>query len=398
MINADTKIYNVPEHGLEWLRKKVERINKKSTKLGTGGIEIVEISSAIKEHPNGTADRYHQIMIDGEIPQIKGYDFIARLNHNTDPSGDNNLIYTMPGKKLPKEFRSAAANCGHCGYRRNRRDTFILFNEEDSSYIQVGRTCITDFLGEGDPERFAKKAEWISNLHDDCGKAEKLPYDGNAINNDRLIILSTFLSYVAQDIREVRWVSGKEAHEQGYNSGSTRWRAIHAMCYEDGIDPPTKEDKRLAEDAIAWAAVQDKSKSDFWHNIVVIANERVLSMKASGVAACIVKMYKDELKRKEENANKPDYSNSVHFANVGDKVKGTVTVLNNRLLPMRNNQAFQSRYVRMISEQGNILVTFATGRFNPAVGATVTIKGTVGKNDEFNGVKQTIIKRAAIAA
>ncbi len=43
---------------------------------------------------------------------------------------------------------------------------------------------------------------------------------------------------------------------------------------------------------------------------------------------------------------------------------------------------------------GNLVITFAGGKFSPEVGATLKVAGNVKSLGEFNGVKQTVINRA----
>lgn len=400
---SDKQIFNVPARNMEWLENKVATLNKKATKLGVGGLEIVRVSHVDSKDDKGVIDRVFQVVVEGEIPHIEGYQFVARIDHNTDATGASNLVYVMPKETLPEGLRNSPADCSHCGWKRNRRATYILFKNETSEHIQVGSTCLGDFF-DGNPENIAKKAEWIVTAKKLAKEATDREGDGNALNNHRYFDLETYLSFVALEIEDFRWVSGKEAwNNDGLNS--TASVALSRMLDDEkratiASEKPTEQNIAQARASIRWAASQDKSNSDFWHNVVTIAVTEAIGFKATGTAAAIVSMYIKHRERELENKQETeDLSGSEHFAAVKDKITGEVRVIGNRLLPLKDYQQFQSRLVRMVTVKGsNLIVTFATGKFNPELGSTTTIRGTVTKLDDYNGVKQTIINRASEVA
>ena len=400
----DKQIFNVPARNMEWLENKVAKLNKKATKLGVGGLEIVRVSHVDTKDDKGVIDRVFQVVVEGEVPHIEGYQFVARIDHNTDPTGKSNLVYVMPKETLPEVLRYSPAECDHCNWMRNRRTTYILFKDATGAFIQVGSTCLGDFFN-GNPDNIAKKAEWIVTAKKLAKEAIDREGDGNALNDHRHFDLETYLSFVALEIEDFRWVSGKEAwNNEGLNS--TASVALSRMLDDEkratiASEKPTEQNIAQARASIRWAASQDKSKSDFWHNVVTIAETKAIGFKATGTAAAIVSMYIQHRDRELENEQEEaeDLSGSEHFAAVKDKIRCEVRVIGNRLLPLRDFQEFQTRLVRMVTVKGdNLVVTFATGKFNPELGSTTTIRGTVSKLDDYNGVKQTIIKRAAEVA
>ena len=196
------------------------------------------------------------------------------------------------------------------------------------------------------------------------------------------------------EIRKNGWVSRKEAYEKQYAACSTANRAIDTAFpgYRNPEVPTEDRDKETAANAIDWALALDPAKSDFNHNLVTIAKTGHIDFKATGLAAYIVQGY---LKTQERIKDRPDQRNSSFVGEKGDKICKDVTVLLKKALPMQDWDQFSKTLVRMIDTEGNILVTFSTGQFPDGINVddVITIRGTVIKHDEFNGVKQTILSR-----
>ena len=391
-------IFNIPACNIEILEKKLKRLNKKGERAGTGAITLTRVSETVEKNTDGSVDVFYQVAIEGETPKIAGWAFLATLDHNSDPSGASNMVYVMPGQSCPDDYRVSAADCDHCGYRRTRRKTYVLRNEVSGDLKQVGHTCVQDFIGI-DPAKVAALAERIVGLMKAAKEAEEggtlgVPYDRRHIDLER------FLGYVAMTCRKTGWVSGKEAfNDQMKRSSSSS--ALGDMFPVGGINPqwhdtPEAEDELKAKDALAYALTLDRSKSDYNHNVVTMATTGYIDWKATGIAASIIRIYDLNLARQAEQKAQVDLSGSEYMGTVKDRLRGEVTVI--------GKKHGEGRYgpwtmVRMVTKnQGNVLVTFATGaNFNPEVGAEIEIKGTVKEHSEFNKVKQTMLNRVAFA-
>lgn len=388
-------VFNIPAENMEKLEKKLKSLNKKAMRAGTAQLKLVVVSETAEKQGDGYVNVYKQVVVEGEPPKISGWTFLARLDHNVDPSGASNLVYVMPGQILPEQFRSRGANCEHCGWLRKRRDTYILREDTTGDLKQVGRTCIQDFIGI-DPEKVLAHAERLASLYDTARDAESEPLDRTAMHDQRFIDVGHYLQYVAMEIRENGWVSSKQAYDN-YSITATRDRAMSTMFPGLGrhIEQPKPEDVATAAAAQQWALAQDATKNDFTHNLVTIAKTGYADFKATGTAAFIVQGY---LRDQEQKTAVQDLSSSKHFAQNGDKIRGEVEIISKKVLPMGNFDQFQKTLVRMLTKDGNLIITFSTGAFGDIVnvGDKITIRSTVTKNDEFKGVKQTIVNRARV--
>ena len=382
------QIFNIPACNLEILQKKMTKLNKKAVKAGTGEITLTKISETVEKNADGTVDIFHQIAIEGETPKIADWTFLARLDHNSDPTGKSNFVYVMPGQTLDDSYRMAGADCEHCGYRRIRRNTYVLKHDKSGELKQVGHTCVQDFIGI-DPAKVAAQAERIIQMFKSAKDAEEqgtlgVPY------NQRHIDLERFLAFTAQSIRQRGWISGKMAYENGGTSTANHVTTVMFNTFIRSEDLPSAADMQRATAALEYAKTLDRSASDYNHNVVTMAETGYIDWKATGIAASIVRIYDNHLARLESEKTNLDLSDSDHVGELGKRINGQVKVIGKK----HNVGFYNSTMVRMVSVNGgNLLVTFAGGKFDPDVGSKIQIRGTVKKHDVFNGVKQTIVNR-----
>ncbi len=222
----------------------------------------------------------------------------------------------------------------------------------------------------------------------------------SGLTDRRHIDVAEYLTYVAKCMRENGWVSGKQAHEDPMKR-STRNAALDDMfpspwhTEHDKPTKPTDADIALGEASMEWAAAIDlitvqEHMKDFWHNVKTVATNGYADWKAAGVTAAIVRMYQLHLERIEKDKNKDDLTTSQHFSEVGKRIVGEVRVIGRRTY----EGAFgPSTMIRMITKDGNVVVTFTSGKFDAELGEVLTIAGTVKKNDIYQGIKQTIVSR-----
>jgi hypothetical protein len=51
---------------------------------------------------------------------------------------------------------------------------------------------------------------------------------------------------------------------------------------------------------------------------------------------------------------------------------------------------------KYLDEQGNVVVWWASGSVDMSVGTKIKVKATTKKHEEYNGVKQTTVRRLAV--
>ena len=151
---SEGQTYDVPETGYKWFKEKIEKLDRKAKKLVGEGITIMVIGKHPEEDPiNKKAKRMiFEVFVACPEIKIEGWEFIARIDHSQELG---NVVRVLPGKFLPEMYRNTShLLCQHCGVQRYRRDTFVLRCIETNEYKQVGSTCLKDFLGHGDVNKW----------------------------------------------------------------------------------------------------------------------------------------------------------------------------------------------------------------------------------------------------
>lgn len=385
----DKQLFEIPAIAMGVLQSKLDKLSKKAKKTGTGEIRLVRVGR--RTNKDGT--QIVIVAVEGEPVKYGGYTFLARLDHNLDPTGGSNIVYSMPGESLSEDQRLAGADCNHCGWRRNRKDTFILRKDDDGSFIQVGRTCLKDFFGH-DPAEVVRRAQYITKVIDTVTEAGK---GGEAyMTNRRTVDLQTFLAYAVSCIEVNGWTSGKEAFGDP-DRMSTRDQACNSMFrwpYPDPDDRPTKEQIETAEKVLEYVLTLDPQRSDFNFNMTQMAKLEIIDYKMTGVAAAMVFCYNRHLEQEADKAAPPkdDLSGSQFIGSEKDRLTIDIKILSSKI----HGGQFGSYYItRMLDAAGNLYVSF--GAYKGDVDSQATVRGTVKRHQEFNGVKQTILNRVKAA-
>ena len=398
---------DVPAINLPELQEKIEKLNKRAIKLGVPEIKLTIIGDKIIDGPktimvDGKRQREkiqaYTIKIEGEAPKLSGWTPVAAL----DFIGDDVLVREFPNETVPVEYRNSVGNCDHCGINRRRNNTFVL-RDQNGKHVEVGRSCLKDFLGHTDPKHIL----WISSLLpvlDGMIKQSQEISDGGSPRKS--LNLLHYLSYVAATIRTHGWVPRSMANEHNMATSDLALNYIWSpkdWLKENTPIHPTEDDINLAKESIEWAAKLD-GKTSYEHNISVIARNPThpVNMKSIGLAASIIIAFqkhherefkRQEIQRKNQDQNKIRSETSDYIGQKGDKIITKVRLIS----PIRDISRMYPKYVyRFEDENGNILVWFGSVFNEMEMNQWYTIKATVDAHDQYNGVKQTLLKRVSI--
>jgi len=336
--------------------------------------------------------------------KLAGWRFAGTIEH-TDGVGNIIRMFDF-NLQAPAEFRERDAVCDHCGYKRKRRDTYLVYNDETGDWKQVGSTCIVDFTGSTNAETYASWFHDLWDLYESLEAEENLdPEDaygdgGDGLYSRRVHNLTEFLAYVAHVIEHHGWVSRAKA-EYDYDfrrTGSTSDQAT--TWWQTRRDDEGRYEAFLPEEkhweearaAIAWAASlsEDERQSDYMNNLYVLANNAGMEWRDRGLAASMVASYQRHLQRLKEAAVVKD---SQHVGTLKVRQEFTVQVLDVRLIETMYGD---SHLHRMVDEAGNLIIWFASTTNDMEVGHTYRVKATPKKHDEYKGTKQTTVTRVAV--
>lgn len=277
----------------------------------------------------------------------------------------------------------------------------------NSEFKVVGSACLKDFLGHSSADDVARLFEYLAD-------AVSAGEEFESMSGERMthFSLTSYLGHVAAVIRNDGWMSRTQARNMNNGGGATihatadvAWGVMLAVATGNtrDLDPkyiPTKEDFDRGDSCLQFLRVfidaeQEKGElNDYLFNLNIICRMGAIDFKASGIAASIIatatREQGKEIERKKFSNLK---ETSKHFAAEGDKVVVKVTLMAQREL--EGNYGCTTM-LKFVSEGGNAVTWFASGSFSEGtwvIGNEYLLAGTVKKNEEYQGLKQTLLTR-----
>lgn len=398
--------YAILECNMERLTKKLTTIKNKCEKYGIEFHfeEVGEEFRTIKnENDEEEVLRYVLVEAEGKAEQ-SGWEFVASLDH-TDKG---NIISGTGNIEVPERYYNADCVCEHCNSRRNRKNTYIVYNAEKQEFKQVGKSCLKDFTHGLDAEGVA---QYISGW-DELIKGET-PYSG--CHSTRYFEVKEMLAYFNETIKHFGYVSNAEARYGGGRSTSERASFYYDITHgrvpygipmkvvdetreelkKVNFNVDSEENKAKVNAMVEWV-LSNPSNSNYFHNLKVVVSTMWISEENFGLVASIPATYDKTLeieaeKRRRELEAKADESNSKWIGEVGKRI--TFKVDSARVLSTRYTEWGETYFIKFRDTDGNIIV-WSTSNGN--VIEAKEIIATVKEHSEYNNVKQTIVTRGKV--
>lgn len=373
-------MFKIPSENMKKFEEEIAKLSKKAVKLVGEQIVLVPLGYTMRENANGTVTKLYDVLIDGAVPVLNGWKFIAKIDHANKELG--NVVRAIPGVEVDPVYRHVGSNCDHCNTNRVRRDTYLVRNEESGEVKQVGATCIKDFIGGNNPESVAKLAELLSYAK------EQGEYwsQSNLMADRRFISLETYLSFVAMVYRQHgQFVTKTKSRETGQAStADISHSAFYNCVVYNQTDYRLPVDFDLAKVAIEWAQELDGDGaeiSDYLHNINVIAKSGIIETRSIGYASSIISSY---LRSKQQPSGPTQQSEWV--GEVGKMADFPEVVVVN----VRSGRSFMGDFVitTFRTPEGNQL--YAYGEYGD-LGTVLNLRAKVKAHDTMLGKRRTAL-------
>lgn len=404
---APVREYRIPVENLARLDEKLAKVNKRAAKLGQDPMTYTQVREEQDEERDAITGlvkaihHYAVIVLDGSLHVgLPGWQFIATIEHAGE---DGNLVHEVPGAAQESEllaYRTTTPYCDHCHTSRRRIETFIVRLLTDNSLKQVGRNCLTVFLGVG-AEELAARAEWLSGVAALFASEEHTPGTGARMTDFGTAYV---LALTAQMVRCHGWLGKGKAYDEGRMHDATAVRVLDilthrcmhgaAACHDEHADI-TAADEALAQAALEWVqgtlgakAVDDRS--DYEHNLVIATKGEAISDRHLGLVCSAIASYNRTVSQEREQAAT---ANLTHVGTVGKREVFTLTLLDTRELESNFGVTTLCKFA---DGAGNQVVWFASGWQSLEIGHTYQVKATVKAHGDFRGVPQTTITRAKV--
>ena len=431
-------IYTVYASRAEEVQKRLDRLAKKAATYG------IPFSYKIsEEHPQEVAvyavdhitqtqsvDRVYTVAaVDFDVEcddliKANGWTIRAKVEHGKD----GNIVTGFGDKPVDPRWYTAPANCDHCKTNRFRSVTFFCENEA-GEIRQVGRTCLKDYTGIS-PATAAMWAE-VKDLLDedmDCTYGE-----WETLRGGRMYGLDVVLAHAFDAIKEFGY---RKSDYPGSTKDETTKRVLDEetptseglknaalirewiVSLNDVVRQENEERHKAWEDGKARALADGYTEeefndygvcdgyvpyfvskvSDLERNCIPLALSGFAAVKHFGRLAYMplaYERYKErkarEAKREAERAAAAAASDFV--GTVGQRI--TIPAATAKLVTSWEGYYGTTFLYKFTDEAGNVYVWKSSKCVEIKDG--MTVKGSVKEHSEYNGVKQTVITRCAVA-
>lgn len=337
-----------------------------------------------------------ELLIEGDAPRVGNHEFLARIE--LTPAG--NLVDVRPGvTDLDARFHNSTGYCEHCNSARNRKEVFAVRDLETGRQLQIGRTCLRDYMGLDNPAHIAARFAFFREamgLTSGFGKA------------DWAQSLEGLLSLTSVCIRLFGWCSRAQAqHDESLRATSAYvYMVLNPLAFRNRADQDliarivearTDGDYDTARATINWVRNEMRGNSDYEHNLkVLFSSEEVHDERRLGLVVSAVSAYHRakelEMRKTKERAAA---QKSKHVGNVKDRLRNVKATLQFQRV-IGGNEWGDRILVKFVDVDGNIFTWFTGAGTGLEIGDEVLLTGTVKDHGEYNGVLETQLTRCQL--
>ena len=308
--------YLIPNYKMSELQKQVQRIRNKGAQVTFNILNDHVAVPAESLGDNVTID-CSEVDVEGRY-HINGWSFVGTIEH-ASPSNIIRLADFNFSERIPDKYRTAGRDCEHCHIRRDRNDTYLVYNEDEDEFKQVGRTCLKGYTNGLD-------AEACANLASVMHEIERL---NNEIENDELdadYIRQNHAAYIGYPMEKARKQAYKYVQSNGYIPGRTGQDFAIALSDNHGLPQASDAEIQAVTD---W--LENSEPNDYLRNALAAWSKGQYKSRDAGLITSAVssffKWQEREAARiaREAEIQAANASRENSFAgNVGDEVTFTI--------------------------------------------------------------------------
>jgi hypothetical protein len=375
----------MPAYRFAEASKAITKLAKKAAKRG---LPVPMIEEVARETRDDDESVWITARLLGATPTLNGWRCLATIVPWLDSDKvQHATVCTASGVDYLPEWSAHPERCEHCNTNRRRAMTFVL-GHEDGRSIQVGRSCLNDYIGtdalaawfvwselreieheySGLGYDYTAHAQWLANNASAATKRDTTPR--------KLPTLESFLESVAAEIR----VNGYKPSDRFSGEEGTGRAVARAMKLAQH-ERPIAVDNATMKKTIAWLdelVGRDVDAVSDYENAVLDAAARSsvggVRMLDANVLASAISAARRPVQRNE----------CLPGVQVGDRVDLQLTV------ERELGWAVQCRD----SEGRCVLLRGCRGYMQPD--AQIHASAEVDSLGYYRGVRQTILSRAQI--
>lgn len=369
-------------------RAKIAKLQQRAERKGfTGTIDVAAVPATRSSTSAGglpVAVHGFDVTITGEPPRYQGWRFVAAV----DAVEGGTILRYPPGStaEVPND-QIRAGECDHCHTTRARRSTVLVAHDDTGQVLQVGRSCLKDFLGHNTLPVFLTTDDVSASL------------GGSLSGTPAAWDVHSVLTYAAAAVEAFGWTPAS-ASEHG--RVPTREHVRLALTGGRGADQlrdqlaPHLADAQMRAPQLRSELLAGLSgTSGYEANLVAVLRGDAVDAKHLGLAASAIPAHQRLTDERAREASRQEAAQSVdHVGTVGEKV--TLSGVVRTALRVDGYTYHSPPSVLLVVDCGNAvakLTTAAAWAYPLKVGDPLTITGTVKAHTEWNGIKQTVLSR-----
>jgi hypothetical protein len=395
-----TDSIRIPAENLPELRAKIAKLNKKAAAINCEPIELITSEPIVlrEKDENGFSKGYTvvEVEVTGHAPKLAGWSFIGTLEHTEAGV----VTRSVPGSEIPASFRARDKVCDHCQKLRTRKDTYVV-QDEGGQTLQVGSSCLRDFLGHTSPDALARWAQALFWLERDIEHEF-----GGGRRGEAAYFTFDVLTLAAAAIRQHGWVSSS-AVKAGLNQLATKARVADHLTIEPGqkgykesrLDP-TDADRAKAETVLGFIGTCETDGSEYEYNLTLLAGREIIQPRDLGITCSAVSFVDRKLGLLEEQRRNREEKVNEYSGSVGGKLEVEATLVWAKELGRESFSRYDfglSLLYKFEDADGRCLSWFSSRDLELAVGTKYHLAGTVKAHKVYNERCETQLTRCKLA-
>lgn len=364
---------------------KVDKLNKRSQAKGwTGRVELVGVPKE-KTYKNAIGmeitEKVIETTITGEAPSYENCRFLASVEFLESGA----IVRTAPGVESIDRDALEPEKCDHCGIKRYRRKAFVV--ERDGKQLQVGSTCLKDFLGWDTNPVFVYGDELNKEFESVMGGGFERSYDPSSVLAVAWAVVKArgyvrTSDYSAQPTRDVVISLLLPAKSNRDRELEREFAPLIEQAWSEG---PALRDWVLSDEF--------SGQSEYVQNLKVLCASESVSLRQVGYLASVPQARaRAQEKTLIKEREKSELNNEYYPAAIKERITVNVKI---KAIRWINTYYGSTCLYTLISDDGYTFKWFAS---NDVLGDQPTeefqsLTGTVKDFDEYKGFKSTVITR-----
>lgn len=399
--------YLIRQDLLPLLVKSIAPIARKAVKNGISfTFNVFNDSENIiyKESDRSYAELIPYIPVELDMKVIYN-DWNVIMSIEESDSGVNKVVglYESVTKSCYEKYLSEKIHCEHCNCNRRRKYAFLLKNINNGELKLVGSSCLAEFTNGLDAGITAKCFEakcFIMEMEKRSSHCSDV--DKTIVTFDKLYVLGLGVYFTKQYGYKKRTEGELSTSDRVKIEINARLNSENGEFVEDKITAEITEEANVCFSETKRVLENKENKSMYEINLLQMLKSESVAISDVGLLVSAISYYLNNVKPEDE-------SNDEYFGNIGDKIDIDIDV--NSVKSVYINTMFGAMYINTFKDLRGHCFVWKTGKcltrfvhvdlfdgtnFMEAKVVCCRIRGTISEHSEYNGKKQTELKRCKI--